>query len=277
MRLHLLNKNHAAMTFVLSIPFITTSFLLISALSEGWELILIYIAYFLSFCVLSHYLALLSFVALPQELRIFVPKGLEYLYILAISISVLQISTNYRATEVFKSFALGNIGDNARSIISAARDSEREHCRKREQYFDPLYCRKLHELGRSTVEGAISIANDDTFYNHTFGKQWIPMPPGGSIQVDKYADFRVQLVRVRTLHSAKIAAATYHDYPIWDWMFFILLPVGLGIRILKTSYDIALLYYANKSLYKMIKSKKSILVSRLCKRLSIHLLGSPAE
>jgi hypothetical protein len=211
-------------------------------------------AMYAAFFVLFVYELHLFFVVAPRVFKKNLPKNtpkyLEYVYLVIISFGLLQIVT---FPSKFSSYIFGVAGDDntiLQQIREAAGDLSKQ-CNSTNEYLTQNYCSKLKEIAASADLGTLlktKFLDDYEFRTHAIGDR--PVRWWAIWEGPKYDDMMIEhrvLVfskfpelfdNYRALTEYKMYKGDETQETTLAWLGMLLLPIGIGIRMLKTSIEL---------------------------------------
>jgi hypothetical protein len=169
-----------------------------------------------------------------------IPKYLEYAYALILSLGMFQIL--FVGNE-FSDYVKAVVGDDryiTSDIVEVANGNLKKECAKRSPYFTAEYCSRLAEIVASKDPRTFLIENivtDEAFLDHEIGQRFITSIHGTAVISVKS--------RIAELSRAlEIASGPpYTDFSNKHsgsliWLTMLMLPIGIALRILKTSLEL---------------------------------------
>jgi hypothetical protein len=178
------------------------------------------------------------------------PKYLEYAYIVLILVSLLDI-INFGPRYYLYLSSKGNEASLLDQIAVMAETQVRDNCGKGELhsssgrvnasvYYSDDYCEKLAELveRKQQKEAVLKIAKDREFMGH-ITTHFVTSGKDGEIYTSEFGNPIVGLIqRVSVLDTFQ----KYSDDPaaeaVLKWIALLVLPIGIGLRALKTSLEL---------------------------------------
>ena len=158
-----------------------------------------------------------------------------------LSISLAQV---YFLSSQFAEFIATVSGDEqqlAKAAVEAARKHVAQDCPNGNPYFPAAYCEKLQKLATSPdptkyISGVVM--PDKTFLTHAIGKKVVGGGFSGVAEVDVTSPIAkiVDSYRARIEFSA--APSPGGSSKAFAWLLVVLLPLGISLRILKTSLEL---------------------------------------
>lgn len=165
------------------------------------------------------------------------PRYLEYAYAALLSLGLLQI---FFMSPNFIKYMVITSGDEVKLVTRIRQFSEKhlnEDCLKGGSYFPPSYCEKLKKLVEAkNTESYITnnVLTDEKFLGHVIGKRGNPAGGLDNVVSPIRREART-LINIRDYQSSPTIDPRR---PVMTWIAFILLPLGIGLRILKTSLEL---------------------------------------
>lgn len=168
------------------------------------------------------------------------PRYLEYVYATIISISLAQVLF---MSSQFADFVTLAVGTKPELISKLSRQAELhliDDCPKGGEFFTKAYCEKLKKIVDSNNPDQYItsiVIFDDEFLDHIIARKAVPTPPGASI-VNIRSPISIHANAIRTLYEYSAPPQDTVNSRAFRWLAFLLLPLGIGIRILKTSVEL---------------------------------------
>lgn len=181
-----------------------------------------------------------------------VPKYLEYVYTILVSVSLLQIFAFAPRLADYVSWFHGDEAALVRQIRSVAESQLKNECvnygtrkirepydsAETEYFYTPSYCSKLEKIMSVSDTREYILTNvigDSGFANHVTDQKI----DGDAIQVHltPIRDLVDRLIVVREFSRLKDTSDSLKS-TILAWIGMLLLPIGIGLRLVKTSLEI---------------------------------------
>ena len=165
-----------------------------------------------------------------------VPRYLEYVYALLLSISLTQIYFMNTQFSDFISVTAGDENELLSKMVSAAHTHLTVDCPSGGRYFPATYCAKLQQLTNAT--DAASYVRDQVLLDREF------LTHGVGTQFSRTGSFDVvsPIARLADAYRAhvefKAAGTLASQSKAFAWLILVLLPVGISLRVLKTSLEL---------------------------------------
>ena len=180
------------------------------------------------------------------------PKYLEYAYIVVIAASLLDVINFAPRYYSYLTYTGPNEATLLDQISGMAAAQIASNCGKGPQHasafrvdvysdFTPDYCRKLQALAasRGRREAVFAAARDETFLHYVISRT-VVRPPG-----DETPQMTEQSNPIAGLIASAVRLETFEHYSqtdkfevVWKWFSLLLLPLGIGLRALKTSLEL---------------------------------------
>jgi len=167
-----------------------------------------------------------------------VPRYVEYAYAVIISASLLQVFFASPHFADYISFFAGEETEILARIRNEAKRHVDDECTKIDTtYYSVPYCNKLRKiLEIDDLKSYVyhTLMNDEEFLNHVVGKD-IPEQALSRDLTSPIAIFVNQL-RARAEYSATPINLVANN--AFSWIGLLLLPIGIGLRLVKTSLEL---------------------------------------
>jgi hypothetical protein len=218
-------------------------------INSAGALVTIYIAYSLSVIVALHCcgFGLPLWFEFPLSKRL--PKYLEYAYIVLILVSLLDI-INFAPRYYLYLSTKGDEASLLGQITAMAESQLKDNCGKGPQHyssfrvdtyvdFSPEYCDKLAMLveRNQQKEAVLKIAKDQEFMGQI--TEHVVTNVRGEMNASEFKNSIAGLIRrLSILDTFQKYSIDLGADAVLKWISMLLLPIGIGIRALKTSLDI---------------------------------------
>lgn len=168
------------------------------------------------------------------------PKYLEYIYAALLTIGLTQIfflSTQFAA---YITLVSGDEPTIIKEIMQQSRSHLAVDCPKGGEFFTDEYCEKLQQIvDAPSPDTYITdiMLTDYPFLNHAIRKDF-HATQGGMVEIYVFSPIKKYADSLRAIkeYGGACHPATTND--AFKWVAFMLLPIGIGVRILKTSVEL---------------------------------------
>jgi len=174
-----------------------------------------------------------------------VPKYIEYAYALLISVALLQVFVSMPQFASFIDYVAGD----ERALLDAIDLQVKVHlrdCKKIDaRFFTRGYCDKIDKIagitgGEQRKEFIVThISADSEFMNHVVSEVVAINPHTGDALANEFESPLRNLVdRLTAKERAKAFELEAPGKKFFTWIAFLLLPIGIGLRLVKTSLEL---------------------------------------
>jgi hypothetical protein len=220
--------------------FLITS-LLGSQIPTGKTLYFVYFAYFVLLLICLHYVFFAINWWLFQNDSIHckrLPRYVEYIYALVLCIGLLQIFFSEQRIIRYLSMAgvpIHRLAEEAQSI--AVTYLNRQCVSGDFEFFTLDYCMKLHEFSRQSdpldfIKSTLS--KDSDFLNQAIGRTYLPKV--GATPVFSPIKNIINAIMSYDYYSQASNRKSHSDE--LGWIFILILPLGVSLRVVKTSLEL---------------------------------------
>lgn len=170
-----------------------------------------------------------------------VPKYLEYAYALVLSISLAQIFFAAPRLADYLVFVSGDSNVLLNRIRETAITHVRNDCKiVDKKYFTEAFCAKLKEISvADDLRQFIfrTAIHDVEFMHHAIGTKVVPAGFGAAV-IDVYSPIVFDIENLEALEIYKTEKEYTFANNIFGWIAIMLLPLGIGLRLVKTSLEL---------------------------------------
>jgi hypothetical protein len=166
------------------------------------------------------------------------PKFLEYAYSVLIMLGLLQIFVSSPRFLDYITF----VGGEEKELLEDIRRNAKRHieveCKKKDdKYYTEKFCAQMADIvGASDLRTYIldAKASDAYFLSHPIG--FAPVAPWGSFTIYSPVATSANLLYAETQYKAEPPSGRKSS--VFTWIGLLVLPIGIGLRILKTSLEL---------------------------------------
>jgi hypothetical protein len=166
------------------------------------------------------------------------PRYLEYVYAALISVGFAQVYFQPRQFSEFIDYATDTNEQLVKRIRDQATAYLHNQCRNNDPFFPASYCAKLQLIISSKSPYAYlltEVATDRQFLGHAIDYVTVPGPPG---RVELPSPIAKDVNQLLARHEFAAARTPLPSSRLFNWLGLLLLPVGIGLRVLKTSLEL---------------------------------------
>lgn len=196
------------------------------------NLVSTYVLYVIGTWLMLHFFAFYFRSVAPNLFTKNTPRYLEYMYSIIISLGLLQIIVSGPKLASYIEFIYGNEQTQLAKIRISASSEVAEFCAgKSDSYWTLEYCDTLRSVARASyLDANASQSALDDIIRHGEGRT-----RGDSGSRSTTASRVILLNDFKTLSAGSI---DQNSSNLLTWLALILLPIGIGLRLLKTSLEL---------------------------------------
>lgn len=168
------------------------------------------------------------------------PRYLEYAYALLLSVGLAQVLFMSSQFSAYVTLVSGDESELVSRISKQASLHLNEDCKKGGQFFTKDYCEQLQKIvdSKSPNQYITSVVIfDDKFLAHTVRRE---MRPAGhsAMLVDVPSPIARFANAIRAQREYATSPVAPNHSRAFSWIAVLLLPIGIGLRVLKTSVEL---------------------------------------
>lgn len=169
------------------------------------------------------------------------PRYIEYTYAALISIGLAQVFFMPSQFADYVALRFGDEQEIVNRIIQQASIHLNDDCPKGGIFFPKEYCEKLRkivDLKEPRQHITSVVINDHEFLNHPILTEFRAAGPGGFANVPVKSPIARDVDALRALKEYGVFPQSTKTSHAFRWIAIILLPLGIGLRVLKTSIEL---------------------------------------
>jgi hypothetical protein len=216
------------------------------------ELVATYLTFCVSIVAALHFTAFSLFKLLDNQPSKSLPKFIEYASIAVLSVSLAEIITFAPSYYLYLKHINGNDESILQQIATKAKSEVDEYCGRgklvsqygrirTETYYSDAYCQRLKDLTNPLTARSFVIAayEDKTFMSYTPTETATSTPGSDEIHYSSVRNPIDELITdVGIMNNFKLYAEDEPSKAVLEWLSMLLLPLGIGLSLLKTSIEL---------------------------------------